>query len=593
MGFAGNTPTLTVLLLQALVVGHEVPPPRVPLEVPCSPSVVPNSNTVKTPCKGSIGTSCPFVCDKGFIPIGRHVCQSYTTKQGRRVLSNEFFGGRCERLCPATAEPCPAGTAPVRTNSSDSGGPCFTTRCMPADVALWQLARGSYSVWRLGRNPSTGIISGKVNPSNDANSQSDQAHIGINGVGLIMECIAAEMGWITRSDAQQRILLTLKSLSGELPGFQLARQASDGWIPTFFNRSTGEHLGHRTPTYTTLDTGLNSAGVLFAKTYFDKTADRDRGTPGGEDRTREVGRLATKIFQLVRFENLLCDASGRRSDSGNAIPFTFDDEGGCAGLHMPKADGAYDFSELHYVVWLAFNQACAGSPPNHCPNTAIEKMWTAWQERRLHPDHSYKPTSTGQRYPLLSLWSSYIVQLPFYASGSFNSDLHWSALFASHWQADLAYFNSSAYYGGDAGRYGLAAGFTDEWCSAKHTGYEADMLVLPGSLQDKPGAQGCRMYSPYAVAGYLPAAPNVIKEHLLELLASGESVMSLPHADTGPHEFTLLRRSMLEPGWNQETSVSMVDYSSELFGLAALFLGKEFFMNYTNHDWSEFASIVV
>ena len=41
---------------------------------------------------------------------------------------------------------------------------------------------------------------------------SDRAHIGINGVALMMECVAAEMGWITRAEAQARVLLSLRAL---------------------------------------------------------------------------------------------------------------------------------------------------------------------------------------------------------------------------------------------------------------------------------------------------------------------------------------------------------------------------------------------
>jgi hypothetical protein len=59
-------------------------------------------------------------------------------------------------------------------------------------------------------------------------------------------------------------------------------------------------------------------------------------------------------------------------------------------------------------------------------------MWTAWQGRRLHPDLSY------DGHPLLSNWPSYIVQLPYYAAHSFNSDPVWQRLFASHWAADWA-----------------------------------------------------------------------------------------------------------------------------------------------------------
>ena len=111
---------------------------------------------------------------------------------------------------------------------------------------------------------------GSVNPSmppGRAPIQSDQAHIGINGVALIMECVAAEMGWVSLEQAAVRVNQTLTALAGELPGFLLSRQHQDGWIPTFFSRSTGKALWHGQP-YTALDSGLNSAGVLFARTFF-------------------------------------------------------------------------------------------------------------------------------------------------------------------------------------------------------------------------------------------------------------------------------------------------------------------------------------
>ena len=42
------------------------------------------------------------------------------------------------------------------------------------------------------------------------------------------------------AQAQARVSLTLTALAGELPGFQLARQKQHGWIPTFFNASSGD-----------------------------------------------------------------------------------------------------------------------------------------------------------------------------------------------------------------------------------------------------------------------------------------------------------------------------------------------------------------
>jgi hypothetical protein len=306
-------------LLPALAFSDEVPP--APAPAPCAASAVPHSSSGSCSGGAAHGTECEFACERGYLAIGRHVCQSYTTEGGSSPIVNEYFGGRCERLCAASAGPCLGGTVPVRLNSTEPGDssvgrPCFATRCMEPDAALRQLARGAYSLWNLGRNPATGITVGRVDPSADAASQGDHAHIGINGVALIMECVAAEMGWITRAEAQQRVQLSLTALAGELPGFTLKRQQSHGWIPTFFNATSGSAEGrggkHTDGTgYTTLDSGLNSAGVLFAKTYFEGTADRDRGVAGGAEATASIVRLGAKIFHLVRFEHLLCDPESR------------------------------------------------------------------------------------------------------------------------------------------------------------------------------------------------------------------------------------------------------------------------------------------
>ena len=54
------------------------------------------------------------------------------------------------------------------------------------------------------------------------------------------------------------------------------------------------------------------------------------------------------------------------------------------------------------------------------------------------------------------------------------------------------------------------------------------------------------MYSPYAVAGYLPVAPELIQTHLLQLLAAGEAVLPVHGTDT----FVLWRKSLLDPAWS-------------------------------------------
>jgi hypothetical protein len=174
---------------------------------------VPHSDrTIKSPCIGRIGDECAYSCDAGYIRIGRHVCQTYT-QGGATIISRSFFGGRCDRLCAATASPCPSGSMPTRVNSSDSDGPCLRTTCATPDMTLRKLARSNYELWQLARNNATGIYLASVvldgGPQNYAQGSTAQS-----GLGMITDCIAAAMGWITPGQAQTRTLQTLRSLSG-------------------------------------------------------------------------------------------------------------------------------------------------------------------------------------------------------------------------------------------------------------------------------------------------------------------------------------------------------------------------------------------
>lgn len=222
------------------------------------------------------------------------------------------------------------------------------------------------------------------------------------------------------------------------------------------------------------------------------------------------------------------------------------------------------------ALWLSYNFVCGSQPKGKCGNVPLENAWRAWEERPLHPDLEYE----GNK--LLSLWSSYIVQIPYYTVHAFNSDARYERLMRNAWLADWGNYNSSAYYAGDH-RYGLGAGPDLEWCSG--TTYQADKLETNGNMT------GCRTWSPYATAGYLSVAPDVIKPQLLQLLAEGESVLpfgALGSQSSGDY-LILGRKSMLDPGWNESSWITMVDVSSELLGLSTLWLGKEFFTNNTNH----------
>jgi hypothetical protein len=88
---------------------------------------------------------------------------------------------------------------------------------MSTDDALKNVGRGAYEVYQLARNTKTGALSDHVQLG--AAVQPDMpGWIGGTGIQLIFECVAVEMGWTTKEEAQAKVILTLQGLNGHLPG---------------------------------------------------------------------------------------------------------------------------------------------------------------------------------------------------------------------------------------------------------------------------------------------------------------------------------------------------------------------------------------
>jgi hypothetical protein len=416
--------------------------------------------------------------------------------------------------------------------------------------------------------------------------------IGGTGIQLIFECVAVEMGWTTKQEAQAKVIQTLRGLNGKLPGYTMARNPH-GFFSVFFNASTGAYLGRPgIRTYTPMDSGFMMGGVLFAQSYFNDT---DKGS----NNTNTIVTLADELWRSTRFDSLLCNRAGLVDPTGLGIPMLQGANSSlCSATQFPQQDGFYEYEEEFYTVWYAYVQACGGSSGGAgCDDVAMEAMWKAWQGRRTKPNHSY------DHHPLMTLWSGYMMQFPYYTIAPSNTDPIYAELFKQSWLADWAFYNNTA-NAGARGRYGLGAGPSPEWCSGG-SAYIADRVGQNGTLPT--GMSQCRIYSPYITAGYLPAAPEVITQHLLELLADGDAVFSVPGT---PHH-VLWRRSMLDPGWNNNNDnnythnnnsgvdgmvdaaaaaaasveITMVDLSSLLFGLSTLWLDLGFYQKYTNHGW--------
>jgi len=449
---------------------------------------------------------------------------------------------------------------PVRTNVSQDGKACLRTICLEPEAALLQLARGGYELFQRGRNPTTGIYIDHVDVKLPAERQSfGYASIDSTAVGIAAECVAANMGIISIQEAQEKVLTTMRALTGRIPGFKVPRNPH-GFLPTFIHSDTGVPYGD---SYATDSTGIFGVSHLFARTCF-QNLDPESPT------LQEIIALSDELHAAVRYDLLLCD-HGSVSGAGVDIPYLMDNQTGCSDIISYMPDGYYNYNEMIWIAYLAFQQACGTQPEGQCSNKPIERMWAAWQGRRNHLWYHYGG------HGVLTIWPSFLLQLPFYLVHAFNSDAMYTELFRTQWQAEWDYYKSSAFYAGEDGRYGLGAGPTIQWCAG--TTYQADMIFN----QSDGKYQHCRMYSPYAVAGYLPAAPSVIQGHLLALLSNGDAVYPLVDSDL----FVLWRKSLLDPSWSQpDWGITLVDFASEFYGLSTLWLGADFFTNNTRF-WSD------
>ena len=334
---------------------------------------------------------------------------------------------------------------------------------------------------------------------------------------------------------------------------------------------------------------------------------------GFERVVSSLGSAVMTLYDSIDFTSILCDrTTGLISPEGDGIPFTIGmdtthpcgrNEGGSgavlcenAEFHnqcgkstaYPGADGMYNFSEAHGMVYLAYQQACGAQKAGECTNEHIELMWNRWQKRRYSPNHHYADS------PILATQGGYMLQELWYTTSSFNNDTKYQELFYNHWLADQLYFKQ-ALHAGKRGRYGLGEGPEAKWCNEQKTYqavglHEKNKAYTPGVREGLVlGAHShCQAISANIVAAYAPINPTLIEQQLLMLLEDGEVVEPIPCTDHA----ILWRHSLFEEadGINDKTvrgregRITIIDLAPALFGLSTFFLpDTNFYKKYSSH----------
>lgn len=384
---------------------------------------------------------------------------------------------------------------------------------------LNQLFRNSYSVFELQRNDLGIYRDSKLFGSNPDYHPSSVANI---GMGLVSLCIAHAMDWET--DAENKILTTLHSITGHRPGF-VPDQNTAGFYRHFIDMLTGERAWNSE--YSTIDTGILMAGALFAKTYF---SDND-----------SIASYTEEMWNSIDWEKAIANPQT------GEIFLTLDSLGNGGNLTKP-------FNEYMLVAWLAKKADTDGTG-------IASQLWnTHFASADSLPSHAYCGFSLLADHPV-SFLPSFVPQFTYYLCHPFTVDSSYLAYFDQARKGDSAWWNKLGM--AQSYEWGLGAG------SAPGSGYHAD------AINNNPDT----IYSPHIIGGFLPIYPSGA-EDLLDLYQAGETVYTLPNGKK-----ILWRKSLTDSAWHAP-EVQGVDYASMLFGLATLpqHLGPDFFSTYNDFD---------
>jgi len=188
--------------------------------------------------------------------------------------------------------------------------------------------------------------------------------IAATGFGLTTYLVGVEKGFITRTQAAERVLNTLRVLR-DLPQGEAASGVS-GYRGFFYHFLTlDEALRYKQVELSTIDTGLLMAGVLSAMSYFDRDTERER----------EIREIADFLYRRVEWDWAMRKSSGRMT----------------MGWHPEKG-----FIEAE---WRGYNEAmillimAMASPTHPIPADAWDKWCSTylWAEYRGYEHLNFSP----------------------------------------------------------------------------------------------------------------------------------------------------------------------------------------------------------
>jgi len=234
------------------------------------------------------------------------------------------------------------------------------------DQALLEdISHRSFQFFWEQSDPNTGITRDRTRLDGQPNDYKarDVGSTGATGFGLTALCIGAERGWITRAQARERVLKTLRFYADQA-------KVEHGWFYHFINVATGERNG--TSEVSVSDATWLFAGALTARQYFHEDP--------------EIARLAMKIYQRVDYDWI-------RNGDPYLISHGYRPETGL----LPARYAKYCQLALMYLMGI-------GAPSHPLP----PESWYAWERNpNSYAGYNYIGVSLLWTYQYPFAWADF------------------------------------------------------------------------------------------------------------------------------------------------------------------------------------------
>lgn len=364
----------------------------------------------------------------------------------------------------------------------------------------------------------------------DGAARENNSSVAATGMGLVSLALGDATGDIPQAQIQ-----AVKTLSLLLnPTY--SKRSSTGWFRHWFNAHDGsDNSMSRADGYSTIDTAILAAGALLSANYFKENK---------KDPENILEMLADRLLQSVSWARAISDADlGRMYLNYNLQ------------TEEPQLSTG-KFNE--YILVACMGKLAEEKRGERGPMT---RFWQRhYAQTSLLPKRIFRAGAESIElltdFPLHFL-SSFTIQFAYYLCGDVNSHADYRRYFTNTMQADRAWFAQQNL--SRPGYWGLGAGQALQGkYAANAIGKNPDLII-----------------SPHIIAGFIPEAPEVLRDLLL--------IQKERHCTYRYSQYEILWRCTLRDFKSRLNRVQAIDFSSMFLGLAVTHpdVGRDFYRRYS------------